>query len=61
MRDNTFRVFEDGDDVDFDTDADADADDATACDVTAFGDEVCCFFVWGSAGPVHAGQTYASV
>ena len=43
MRDNTFRLFEDGDDVDFDTDADADADDANACDATAFRDKVCCF------------------
>ena len=59
MHDNTFRLFGDGDDVDFDTDADA--DDATACDATAFGDEVCCFFVCGNAGLVHAGQTYTTV
>ena len=43
MRDNTFRLLKDGADVDFD----ADADDATACDATAFGDEVCCFFGLG--------------
>ena len=47
MRDNTFRLLKDGDDADFDTDAYADADDATACDATAFGDEVCCFFSFG--------------